>query len=108
MDDPSKGTDATVSCVMNGKEKVINMGYLVKSPSRNRDKASYAMFWKVRWCVLVQIIYADPLLTAEYSKFLLNYYEDEEHYKQNSAPKGSYFFAISLRPWLISVEQCRS
>lgn len=79
-----------MDCVKEGKSRAIKMGYLVKSPSRNREKASYALFWKVRWCVLVQVFYTDPDGTTEYSTFLLYYYEDEESYRQRAAPKGKY------------------
>ena len=76
-----------------GKERkeVIKMGYLVKSPSRSRDKSSYAIFWKVRWCVLAQVFPPDEGIVTCFHKFFLYYYEDEDSYKQDLAPKGTYF-----------------
>jgi len=73
-----------------GKERkeVIKMGYLVKSPSRSRDKSSYAIFWKVRWCVLAQVFPPDEGIVTCFHKFFLYYYEDEDSYKQDLAPKG--------------------
>lgn len=97
MEGNSDVINAAVDFVMNRKEEILKMGYLVKSPAKSKDKANYAMFWKVRWCVLVKAIFADPLLNAEYSNYLLYYYEDEEHYKQASLPKGelnSLLYAI--------------
>ena len=75
----------------NERKEVIKMGYLVKSPSRSRDKSSYAIFWKVRWCVLVQMFSPDEGIAMDFPKFSLYYYEDEDSYKQDSTPKGMCF-----------------
>lgn len=87
-------SDSVVSCIVNQKEEVIKMGYLVKSPSKSREKANYAVFWKLRWCVLVRASYADPLLNAEYSQHFLHYFEDKEHFQQSSTAKGTWWFCL--------------
>ena len=95
-----------MDCVLKGKSRAIKMGYLAKSPSRNREKASYAIFWKVRWCVLVQVFNTDPGGIAEYSTFLLYYYEDEESYKQSAASKGKYICRSTFPAMLILGPSC--
>ncbi len=73
---------------MNREEKVLSVGYLVKSPTRSKDKSNLPMFWKLRWCVFARITYSDRFGYVEDTKLLLSYYEDKKAYLNHEAPKG--------------------
>ena len=81
--------DASLGSMMNKRERIISMGYLAKSPSRNRDKAKHTMFWKLRWCVFAEVTYTDPFTFAEDSKLILYYYEDRDSHKRDVNSKGT-------------------
>ena len=89
-------TSRALETEMRKENKVIKMGYLVKSPSKNRDKAKYALYWKLRWCVLLQEVSEEFMHSAQVSKFVLYYYEDEESYQLNEEPKGRYIHRLII------------
>ena len=73
---------------MDKRQTALSMGYLVKSPTRSKDKSSLSMFWKLRWCVFAGISYNDKRGQRLDKKLVLYYYEDKEAYNQDASPKG--------------------
>lgn len=71
---------------MDKTERVLAMGYLIKSPAKSRDKANLASFWKRRWCVFSEIYF--PGNSERMKKLVLHYFKDRDSYFEDDAAKG--------------------
>ncbi len=77
---------------MDKRERVLSMGYLVKSPTKNMDKANFSRFWKLRWCVFAEIVYLNPNQSesTEDKRLVLYYYKDKESQLKDVNAKGLF------------------
>lgn len=72
---------------MDKRAQVLCMGLLVKSPTKYTEKAIFAPWWKVRWCVLTKITYDGA---PQKTKLVLSYYKDEESHRRDENSEGRY------------------
>ena len=79
---------------MDKRERVLCMGYLVKSPTKNKEKANFSRFWKLRWCVFVEVIYT--IGGREDIKLVLYYYKDKNSHHNDESAKGRYLITFKL------------
>lgn len=79
---------------MDKRERVLGMGFLVKSPTKSKDKARFTKYWKLRWCVFVEILHIDVDEFVEDSKLVLNYYKDKESFEKDDQAKGIIYLQL--------------
>ena len=73
---------------MDRRERILAMGNLIKSPVKNKDKATFSKFWKLRWFVLAEVLFVDADEFVEDSKLVFSYYKDRESHAKDEQPKG--------------------
>ena len=77
---------------MDRRERILGMGYLIKSPVKNTEKSTFGRFWKLRWLVLTEVLLIDANEFAEESKLVFSYYKDKDSHKKDERPKGRRCF----------------
>ena len=76
---------------MDKRAQVLCMGLLVKSPTKHTEKAIFAAWWKVRWCVFTKITFDGA---PQKTKLILSYYKDQESHSRDEKPEGLYVILI--------------
>ncbi len=71
---------------MDKSERVLGMGYLVKSPVDSKYKKILPTYWNKRWCVFSEIMYSG--FTGREKKLFLKYFENKKSYSQDEQPNG--------------------
>ena len=77
---------------MDKTERILGMGYLIKSPVKNTEKSTFGRFWKLRWLVLTEVLLLDDNESVEESKLVFSYYKDKNSHKKDEQPKGRPYF----------------
>ena len=74
---------------MDRQERVLGMGYLIKSPVKSKDKANFPHFWRLRWFVLAEVLFAGDGGVVEESKLVFSYFKDKSSHQKDEQPKGT-------------------